>query len=505
MEPNRPNILLITSDQQHWRTLGCTNPEIRTPNLDRLAAEGVLYERAYCPNPTCTPTRASIITGKYPSQHGAWALGTKLPEAEPTVGDILQRAGYRTALIGKAHFQQLLDHPVYRSVESNPLMQDLRFWREFTGPFYGFERVELARNHTDEHHVGQHYALWMEANGCSNWRDYFRPPAGNNASQKHRWLIPERFHYDAWIAERTNALMEQYAGRGERFFLWASFLDPHPPYLAPAPWDTMYDPDGLTVPQAVPGEHDRNPPHFRLTQTARPDFSAWKEPGGNSMHGFHSHLQRREDLAKDIAVYYGMISLMDKYIGRILQRLEDLGLHRSTLVVFTSDHGHFFGLHGLIEKGPFHYEDMIRVPFIVRDPHASHPPGSHSAALQSLVDLAPTFLEYAGLAVPRTMTGVSQKGVWRGEKERARGHVIVENRHQPTTIHLKTYVDERYKLTVYWERPYGELFDLQEDPGEVRNLWDSPAHERLRADLVMRLLFAEMGKEPIWMPRVCGA
>src|SRR5690348_18484979 len=123
----RPNILLITSDQQHWNTLGTINPEISTPNLDRLASEGTQFSRSYCPNPTCTPTRASIITGKYPSQHGAWSLGTKLFEDEHTVGEEFQSAGYRTALVGKAHFQPLRTSDKYVSLESYPIMQDLNF------------------------------------------------------------------------------------------------------------------------------------------------------------------------------------------------------------------------------------------------------------------------------------------------------------------------------------------------------------------------------------------
>jgi uncharacterized sulfatase len=502
MQP--PNILLITSDQQHWRTLGRNNPEVRTPQLDRLAAEGTTFARAYCPNPTCSPTRASMITGRYPSQHGCWALGTKLPESEPTVGAGLVRAGYRTALVGKAHFQPLRSTPEYPSLEAYPILQDRDFWRRFTGPFYGFERAELARNHADEAHVGQHYALWMEEKGCANWRDYYRPPTGNHAGQRHRWEIPEEFHYDAWIAERTNALMADYAARAEPFFLWASFFDPHPPYLAPVPWDTLYDPAAVTVPRLTPGEHDRNPPHFRMTQEAAPDFSAWREADGSGLHGFHSHRQDRADLAKDIAVYYGMISLMDKYIGAILDKLDELGLAENTVVVFTSDHGHFFGQHGLIAKGAFHYEDMIRVPMIVRWPgHVAA--GQSSQALQSLVDYAPTFLSLAGAPVPRAMTGADQAAVWRGKAEAARDHVVVENRHQPTTLHVKTYVDERYKLTVYYGRDYGELFDLEADPGEINNLWDAPEAAALRADLTMKLLQAEMGKEPLWMPRIGGA
>jgi uncharacterized sulfatase len=500
----RPNILLVTSDQQHWNTLGFLNPDIKTPNLDRLAARGTVFTRAYCPNPTCTPTRASIITGTYPSQHGAWSLGTKLPENELTIGELLSGAGYRTSLIGKAHFQPLLGTDEFPSLESYPVLQDLGFWREFNGPFYGFEHVELARNHTDEAHVGQHYALWMERNGLANWRDFFRPPTGHTPAQLWKWNLPEEYHYNAWIAERSNALLESYAHAGENFFMWSSFFDPHPSYLVPEPWDTMYDPDQVSVPSGQEGEHADNPPHFRLTQEPDPDFSAYAEPDGHACHGFHSHLHKLRGLSKDIAVYYGMVSCLDKYVGRIFDKLDGLGLAENTLVLFTSDHGHFFGQHGLIAKGAFHYEDLIRIPFIASYPGVI-PENQRSDALQSLVDLAPTFLNYAGVDVPRTMTGTNQMEVWCGRKESTRDHIIVENRHQPTTLHVKTYVDHRYKLTVYFNQPYGELFDLELDPGEFHNRWTHPGYTNIKADLLLKFLHAEMGKEPLWMPRIAGA
>lgn len=498
------NILLITSDQQHWRTLGVVNPEIRTPRLDALAAAGTRFDRAYCPNPTCTPTRASIITGLYPSQHGAYSLGTKLDERVPTVGDAFRSAGYRTALVGKAHFQPLRGTEVYPSLEAYPILQDLDFWRGFHGPFYGFEHVELARNHTDEPHVGQHYALWLEAQGCANWRDYFLEPTGTAKRHGLHWPIPERFHYDAWIADRTQALMAQYAERKEPFFLWASFFDPHPQCMAPAPWDTLYDPERLTVPALRPGEHDRNPLHFRLTQEPNPDISAYECPGSQSLHGLHSHLSSEEERRQTLAVYYGMVSLMDKYIGRILDNLERLGLAENTVVVFTTDHGHFLGQHGLIAKGPFHYEDMIRVPFIVRWP-GRVPAGRCSTALQSLVDLAPTLLSCCGLPAPLGMTGADQRAVWTGEIERARDHVLVENNHQPWTLDLRTRVDDRWKITVYLNRDYGELFDLREDPDELVNRWDDPAYAAVKSDLLLKFLHAEMAREPIPMPRIYGA
>ncbi|GHH97989.1 sulfatase family protein [Neobacillus kokaensis] len=502
---DRPNILLITSDQQHWNTIGAFNKEVSTPNLDRLVKEGTTFSRAYCPNPTCTPSRSSIITGLYPSQHGAWSLGTKLLEDVHTVGDSLTEGGYRTSLIGKAHFQPLNATEEYSSLESYPILQDLEFWQEFNGPFYGFDHVELARNHVNEAHVGQHYALWLEEKGCKNWRDYFLPPTGTmDRSIKYKWEIPEEYHYNTWIAEQTNKRLEQYKQEGESFFLWASFFDPHPPYLVSEPWDTMYDPEKLTVPVVTAGEHEKNPPHFQMTQEDNPDFSKYIESDIGNI-GFRSHVNVLHDEAKkNMAVYYGMVSMLDKYIGVILDRLDELGLADNTIVVFTSDHGHFFGQHGLHDKGGFHYEDLIKLPFIVRYPKRV-PSGKISNSMQSLVDLAPTFLSFAGIPIPSLMTGVNQKDVWLGEKEEERDHIICEYRTQPTKVHLKTYVDRRYKITVYYNETYGELFDLQEDPGEICNLWDAPDYSEIKANLLLKYIWAELGKEPMKMPRIAGA
>ncbi|ULL18157.1 DUF4976 domain-containing protein [Paenibacillus sp. H1-7] len=501
----KPNILLITSDQQHWNTIGAFQEQISTPNLDRLVREGTTFTRAYCPNPTCTPTRSSIVTGMYPSQHGAWSLGTKLLEDRHTIGEDLMEHGYRTALIGKAHFQPLKGTDEYPSLESYPILQDLDYWNRFNGPFYGFGHVELARNHTNEAHVGQHYALWMEEKGCADWRSYFLPPTGTMDKEiMHTWPIPEEYHYNTWIAERTNTLMEQYKQQEEPFFLWASFFDPHPDYLVPEPWASMYDPDKLDLPQAVPGEHDNNPPHFKLTQELEADFTPWKE-SGFGIHGYHTHQRYSvQEQRRNMATYYGMISMMDHYIGSILDKLEALGLADNTIVVFTTDHGHLFGHHGLHFKGGFHYEDLIKLPFLVRYP-GQVPAGRTSAAMQSLVDLAPTFLSLAGIPVPRSMTGVDQSSVWLGTQSSARDHVLCEFHHEPTTIHQKTYVNERYKLTVYYNQTYGELFDLADDPQELRNLWDDPQHEQLKTELLLRYAWAELGKEPMPMPRIANA
>jgi uncharacterized sulfatase len=187
-----PNILLVTSDQQHYSALGVHTPVLQTPHLDALAAGGMRYNRAYCNNPLCSPSRSTMITGLYPSWHGCWTLGTKLDEDTRTVGEQFSAAGYATSLIGKAHFQPLATSPELTSLEAQPLLRDLDFWRGFHGPFYGFDHIELARNHADESHVGQHYAIWMEENGLPGWRDHFRswPPVADEPVRRHSWDLP---------------------------------------------------------------------------------------------------------------------------------------------------------------------------------------------------------------------------------------------------------------------------------------------------------------------------
>ena len=507
------NILLITSDQQHYDTLGVTNPRIRTPNLDRLAAEGTRFDRAYCVNPTCSPSRATLITGLYPSAHGCWAIGVKLPEDVPTVGDLFQQHGYESILVGKAHFQPLKSEPGSESIECQPILRDLDFWRDFHGPWYGFNHVETARMHANESHAGQHYALWLEEKGLANWRDYFQPwpPDPNDKYrgpyyQRDRlaWDLPEELHHTHWVGERTVANIERCAEAGKPFFLWASFFDPHPAYVIPEPWASMYDPDDMQPGTYVEGEFDAMPPQYAKTRETNPDFASYREAGGQGLHGFHSHLHGDAEFRRSMATYYGMVSLIDLEVGRILERLDRLGLAENTLVVFTTDHGHFLGQHGLIAKGAFHYDDLLRIPMLVRAP-GQVMAGRVSSALQSQVDFPQTFLAAAGIAAPGIMQGVNQLDVWQGKAERARDWALVENRHNPTTVHLRTLVTDRYKLTVYRGADYGELFDLADDPGEHRNRWDDPAYREIKAALLLRFVQAEIQREPTRMPRIAGA
>jgi arylsulfatase A-like enzyme len=508
----RTNILLITTDQQHFSALGVVNDKIKTPNLDRLCARGTRFDRAYCASPVCTPSRASIITGLYPSQHGAWTIGVKLPEDVPTLGKHLSDAGYKTGLIGKAHFEPLAGD----SLEKQPTLRDIPFWRGFNGSYYGFEHVELVRNHTDESHVGQHYAAWLEDKGLADWPQYFQPLPDDTASkapklvegapywarQDRHWALPEELHYTPWIGERSRAFIDAAVSEDTPFFLWTSFPDPHPPYTVPEPWASMYDPEDMEPGVLTPGEHARNAPHFAMTQEANPDFSAWHVP--HEAHGCASHLYPRDELKKDIAVYYGMMSFLDQEVGRILDHLEEVGQAQDTLIVFTTDHGHFLGQHGLVAKGPFHYEDMLRVPFIVSWP-GRVPEGQVSDAIQSLVDLTPSFLHAAGLGEPDNLQGVSQRDVWLGHADHARRFAICENRHNPDNPHVVSYVNARHKISVYRSGTDGELFDLIEDPGEVHNLWHDPSAHSIKQAMLQEMVQGMLASEPMKMPRLASA
>jgi arylsulfatase A-like enzyme len=523
---NQPNILYITSDQHHWLRMGYNDPNIKTPNLDRLARSGSIFDRAYTCNPVCTPTRASMITGMYPSQHGAYALGTKLPETIPTIANYLHEVGYSSAIVGKAHFMPLAGNATYPSLEAYPVLQDLDFWKKYHGPFYGFENAELARPHGDEAHVGQHYAIWMERKLKSegkdpkSWKNWFRKPpkekfeesnermreimeenAAIGEAQYGAWNIPEPYHLNAWIAEQTNAQIDAAVKRNKPFFVWASFFDPHPPYLVPEPWASMYKPEDMILPEVPADDLDDMPYHYRMTQSGPKGWGKEFVEDGQVVHGFSPHEKNVQKKKKDMALYYGMISMMDKYIGKILDHLEQSGQLDNTIVVFTTDHGHHIGTHHLTAKGGFAMEEDLRIPFIVSWKNKV-PAGKRNDALISVVDFAPSFLTLAGREKPLTMTGLDISPVWLGKTEKVRDWVIAENHFQRTKFYQKTYIEKRYKVTWYMHSNEGELFDLEADPHEFKNLWESSQHQELKLQLLHRAMQADMAKESCWMPRI---
>lgn len=515
MNSQRPNIVYVTTDQQHWNTIRALgNPHIHTPNMDRMVSEGVTFNRAYVTNPVCTPSRATMITGEYPSRHKSWHVGVGLETDRPTLGDVLTAGGYDTGLFGKAHFQPCEGPGLF---ESPPNIYDRDFWRNFQGPYYGFEEVAMVHGHSDSPiSHGMHYGAWLVDQGID--------PARYYGTEIHRpwgepWDIPEDLHYTRWTADRTMEFIEKQVDRSRHaveeakpFFAWCSFQDPHDKFICPEPWASMYDPEQLPPFLEKEGEMEDKPAlHRYLIEGRIRDFPAEQLPQHcelplkNLMQalGRTNKAYGEQETRKWLAAYYGMISLMDFHLGRILDKLDELGIADNTLVLFTSDHGEYAGHHGLWLKGPIHYEDVIRVPFLTRW-KGKQPAGVQTNALMSLVDLAPTFLEAGGLPASPHMQGVSQLQTLLNPEQASRSWCLIENRAH-TTYYVKTWVTERYKLNYYLNRNEGELYDLLEDPHEFINLHDKPEYASVRLQLLEEMMDAYGELENPYPPRVCYA
>jgi len=490
------NIVLITTDQQRADSIGAYgNAVCQTPNLDRLAAAGTRFDACRTQNPYCQPSRATILTGTYPSTHGVTSNGIDLPDgaADDSVARVFGDAGYRTALIGKAHFAST--YPVsptrkLESVEGSALMAD-----DWNGPYFGFEHVELllfGHNLRIAPLMGQwswcfgpppfglHYARHLFRDGPEKGIERLRlmqPEAAGavwDHTQTWRNALPEEEHPTTWIADRAVEWLGAVEGA---FFTWISFSDPHHPMDGPHPWCDLYQPEDVieNLPEAHPEEFDAKPPIHRIwSRGARGTPMEWANPGGATL--------TRRELATMTAGYYGMVSQLDHAIGRIVEAIDARGLADNTLIMVTTDHGELLGDHQMVFKGPLHYEGLLRLPLIVRGPGVTA--GAVEREPVGTIDLAPTALAAAGVPVPESMEG---RSLFDG---RRREHVLTENDHQMVfRLSLRTLTTDRYKLTWYRELDdTGELYDLVEDPGEIVNRWADPSYAAVRSDLMSTLL-----------------
>ena len=453
--------------------------------MDRIACEGIRFDRAYPTNTICMPARASLITGRSQRGHQVFDHGVNLSEAIPVMGDSLRTAGYATALIGKAHFKTaefedvLPDHPpVGASVSSVDGL-----WH---GPYYGFEHVDI---HTGHAYPAGHWRIWLEREhpeGLSLWTPEraITPLTGAYASWKN--ALPSEWHYTAWTADRTIAWLRQ-RDQDQPFFLWMSFADPHQPFAPPRPYCDMYD--AADMPDAVPAEDvSSKPPHYQRARDGLPY-------GGYDTHSGWSGDHRDEIISH----YYGLTTFIDDSIGLVLAELEHQGLLDSVHIVFTSDHGEALGDHGIAGKPAMSYECVNRVPLLWR-----HPPtiarGRVHTGVASHIDLVPTFLDLAGATPLNGAEGRSMTPLLRGDSDTHRDAAIVERISVlrsgravsgpagPTVVRVKMLVTERWKLLHYGSKPYGELYDVQNDPEDLNNLWADPAHANVRRELMERLL-----------------
>lgn len=494
----RPNILLITSDQHRWDFVGTVNPVIKTPNLNRLAFEGITFNRAYTCNPTCTPARASILTGHYPSRHGCYTIGTSLPESYPTIPQLLNESGYYTALLGKAHFEACC---VEGNIESAPKIFDRDFFRNWHGPYFGFEHVDLSIFHGTQVGVnGMHYGAWLEDQGIDGTKFF-----GNHGYNDYgAWNLPEEYHYTKWTADCTISAIDKASSEDKPFFLWCSFQDPHNPIFVPEPWASLHSPSDMPDFKYLDGEFNNKPPFYqRFFQTAQNGAGAsGLDLGKNEWYSWcrQSCQEDTPTLKKKAALYAGMISFIDYHIGRILAELKTKGIDDNTVVIFTTDHGDYLGNHGFWGKGLPSYEDVHRVPFIVRHPNVKTP-GEYSDSYQSLVDIGTTSLCLAGIDIPPLQQGVDQTESWKNVNRSARNWAMIELRQCEARFMQKTFLHDNWKIVVYHGGEFGEMYDLDNDPNQYNNLWDNPQYINEQSELLKRFLTAEMDMDGYLRPR----
>ncbi len=451
---SRPNVLLLTADEMRSDCLGAAgHPVVRTPNLDALAARGVRFTNSYTPYPVCVPARMSILSGQYAHAHGATGNRAMLPPGQPTIASLAHGAGYRTGAFGKMHFW-----PPYAPV--------------------GFEYLRLAEQDGVGWKVDDYHSDYLAQRGLIDewdrwdqhrpYRDQAPPEYWNNFGAKASELPAEHYH-TTWIADETIAWLRQADDRP--FFAWTSFIKPHHPFDPPKPWDTLYDP------AAVPPLGD---PAQALTKPLMTDGGR-RDP---RRAYFDLRDLTQDAFARVAALYYGTISHIDHHVGRILRALQELGRLDDTLVVFTSDHGDYMGDYGLILKSPsVPYDALARVPLIVAGPGCRA--GHVSDALVSLIDLLPTAAAVAGAQTPPYVQGLDLAPLLASpERDRVdwRDAVFSETRA------IKAVRTARYKYLYHRRLRIEELYDLQEDPGERRDVAADPNRAPVIAEMGHRLL-----------------
>ena len=351
-----PNILWICTDQQRHDTIGAGgNPHVRTPRLDRLWREGTAWTHAFCQSPICTPSRASFLTGTYPSTCQNTRNGNARYRGRyPLVTRLLAGAGYDCGLVGKLHLAGAYERPEPRGDDG------YRYWRWSHAPRDGWPS-------------GHAYADWVRAQG-HDLGELIRDPAG----------VPAELHQTTWCAEQTIEFMRERRGTDTPWLATVNIYDPHEPFNPPAAYRARFDPERMPGPLFRPSDLEQQ---RRLRAV---DFqSEARDPSGplDIAHPVLPYYPGRDSaqeadaatFARDAktlqAAYYAMVELIDDQVGRMLDALEESGQTEDTLVIFTSDHGETLGDHGLICKGCRFYEGLVRVPLILRWPAASSQAG----------------------------------------------------------------------------------------------------------------------------------
>ena len=504
------NILLITTDQMRYDALGCNGGEIaRTPNIDRLAAEGINFRRAHNQNVVCMPARATIVTGQHVSSHGVWMNGVCMPEDRHTIAHHLKEHGYNTALLGKAHFEPWLGSP-------DDFFENRMAAKGHTGPHRGFDHMELA-NHFFEGH--SHYDQWMNHRPKDKARFYpmvteqGQNTASNGATgavQVWPMDIPRDIYHTEWVADRTISWLGQQS-TDTPWFCWMSFPDPHHPWDVPSSelhrvnWRDV--PPPRLFPKNKQQAHewlDMKPKHWRGYY----DGTLWTNL--ESPRDFIPASMTTDQIQEINAYTHIENELIDEACGRVLDELAASGMLKHTDIIFTTDHGELQGDFGLLFKGPYHVDALMRLPFIWRPAAVAEIKNAEVSEPVGHLDLAKTFCEIAGIAPPDYCEGGVLPTTNEEARSQGREYVITEwdSEHGPIDMHLKSiYHRDGWLCTAYgashlYDGSEGELYNLNDDPYQLINQWNNPSCKAKREELTIQLRLASPPNQELRLERL---
>jgi arylsulfatase len=456
----RPNILVLLSDQHRADILGAAgHPVVQTPNLDDLASQGALFERAYCQGPLCVPSRVSLLTGRYVRDHGVTNNASRLATGLRAVVEAIKEVGYHTAAIGEMHLYPYLPD----------VADGLTTMRG-----YGFAEVSQIAGKLASGQVRSEYSDHLARHGLlDTYRDFMRAraPAARDerttpAGLEPLWNVdpsplPAAHYIDRWVGEKTAGWIES-ADRRRPFLLWVGFPGPRHPWDAPAEFVERYRDADIALEDAgrpdVPGDG----PFKALAE------AAFRLSGSGAATDETVREVRRH--------YFANLTVIDAEIGRIVGALRRRELDGSTWIIYSSDHGEMLGSHGLFGSMVF-YEQSVKVPLIIR------PPGggldSRFAELIEQVDLSATLLDIAGAKPVPGAPGRTLADVAEGSRATGRSVVVSEN------FGFGMWRTERYKLVVHERQQLPvQFFDLIDDPDENHNLVSDPGYGDVVGDLM---------------------
>jgi choline-sulfatase len=456
----RPNLLILMSDQHKRSCMGAAGDPIAvTPNLDRLASQSVRFTNAYCTNPLCAPSRASILTGLH--SHNLESRGNARPFSprHKTLADHFARVGYFTGLVGKMHMVDAQNHGFNYKLEFND-------WLQYLGPKAKLYADELGRPNSGAG-LPEIDDLWLEEG--DPWAGHRTPDERKGAVAVGRpSLLDERDHFDNFVARESVRFLENYAAANEPFLLIASFLKPHDPFMPAPRFAEMFKPEQMRLPDTW-GHADLD----RLPRQVRSSIEkcSWTP-----------ELLDASEARKRIAFYYANLAQMDDCAGQVLSALERLHLDRNTIVVYTSDHGEMLGDLGLWNKFQF-YEGSCGVPLTIKLPDFR---AAQCDQPLSLVSLVSTAAELCGVPLLTANDGKSFADlVAHPSSNSAQGPVFAEyDLGRETAKYMIRDGDLKY---TFWTHDIEELYDLRSDPQEKHNLAADAAYKEQAARLKQQL------------------